>query len=139
MHSILKVKLQHDSVAEIDTVSQRVDSADSKRGLPTYDMAVASELPTYEQAQALSLQHQPSEKYVELTVPETPPPAWSPIHQANLTQVPPTPELTQITIHQETSSNDSQASVTPAIYQIFGRTLSPNRVQRELQSYSKSS
>ena len=115
-------------------MSHRIDSADSKRGLPTYDMAVSSELPTYEQALN---QYQKEKCYQNtaaadgLTVPETPPPDWSPMHQANLTQVPPTPELTRITIHQETNADSNSNTIAPAIYQIFGRTLSPNRVQRK--------
>ena len=127
-------KLQNDSVAEIDTVSHRIDSADSKRGLPTYDMAVSSELPTYEQALN---QQQKQEKYgyqntaLALPLPETPPPDWSPMHQANLTQVPPTPELTRITIHQETNADSNSNTIAPAIYQIFGRNMSPNRIQRK--------
>ena len=105
-------------------MSQRVDSADSKRGLPTYDMVVTSELPTYEQAQAMN---ENSLKYYQGTeLPETPPPAWSPMHQTNLTAVPtPTQEFTQITIHEESNSSSPSAS----IYQIFNR--SPNRVQRK--------
>ena len=130
-------------------MSQRVDSADSKRGLPTYDMAVASELPTYEQAQALNNE----QKYYQNTeVPESPPPAWSPIHQTNVTAVPSTPEFTQITIHEESNSLNLENSMnsqhsqnlqnlqnpqnSPAIYQIFG--MSPNRVQRKyIQGVSK--
>ena len=126
-------KLQNDSVAEIDTVSHRIDSADSKRGLPTYDMAVSSELPTYEQALNQQQKYGYQNTALALPVPETPPPDWSPMHQANLTHVPPTPELqTRITIHQETNdSNSNTIAHPPAIYQIFGRTLSPNRVQRK--------
>ena len=117
-------------------MSQRVDSADSKRGLPTYDMAVASELPTYEQAQAMNNE----QKYYQSSdIPESPPPAWSPMHQTNPIAV---PEFTQITIHEESNSHESLNSHhsqnsqnlqnpqnSPAIYQIFG--MSPNRVQRK--------
>ena len=117
-------------------MSQRVDSADSKRGLPTYDMAVASELPTYEQAQAMNNEQK---YYQSADIPESPPPAWSPMHQTNSTAVPSTPEFTQITIHEESNSHNSLNSQhsqnlqnpqnSPAIYQIFG--MSPNRVQRK--------
>merc|ERR1712001_401402 len=66
--------------ATLETVSGQVEY-DNKQGLPTYEMAVATELPTYEEAQALSLN--PSSFKFKTAIPKSPPPAWSPVNNSN--------------------------------------------------------
>ena len=89
------------------------------------NIKVATELPTYEEAQALSLN--PSSFKFKPTIPKSPPPAWSPINN-NTQQSSESP----VTIHDcdnPTSGSEIQ-SQQPPIYQLFART-SPNQIQRK--------
>ena len=82
------------------------------------EFQVATELPTYEEAQALSLD--PSSFNFKATIPKSPPPAWSPNDQES-----------SIGLQQPCDTISSNELPQPPIYQIFGRA-SPNRIQRKL-------
>ena len=87
-------------------------------------------MPTYEEAQALSLN--PSSFKFKTAIPKSPPPAWSPVN--NNTQQSESP----VTIHQHcdnpTTTSDPASEIQqtqqPPIYQLFARA-SPNQIQRK--------
>lgn len=88
---------------------------------------MSTELPTYEEAQAMSLS--PGNLCKEPDdIPSSPPPLWSPpralIHS-------PSRDCSVTIYHEEPPNPNVQAFPNqPAIYQIIGRT-SPNRVHRK--------
>ena len=94
---------------------------------------MTTELPTYEEAQALSMdpgnflkiqeQHRPLES--EIRIPDSPPPSWSPPRA--LVHPPPDCSVNIFSVEEINEQNPAQQST---VYQIFGRT-SPNRVHRK--------
>ena len=123
---------------------------------------MSTELPTYEEAQTLSLDpasliksqqhHPPLSTYPDhhpplSTYPESPPPSWSPPHAVihvppNVMATPPelppeTQETTEVITNQQSApsvadENNLALTQQPVIYQLFGRT-SPNRVHRKFK------
>lgn len=136
-----------DGTTQVDTLSHRVDSADSKQGLPSYEVAMTTELPTYEEAQALSIN---PENFVKMqdqmgkseSYPDSPPPSWSPPHA--LVHPPPECSVTIFNSNEHINEHTNEqiidehtnehiidepypAAQQSTVYQIFG-SRSPNRV-----------
>jgi len=117
-----------EGITQVDTVSHRVDSATSKQGLPSYEVAMTTELPTYEEAQALSIN---ADSFVKMQkqsghlnrYPSSPPPSWSPPHA----QVHPPPDCSVTIFNGNEQIEENNAVQQSTVYQIFGRT-SPNRI-----------
>ena len=83
-------------------------------------------MPTYEEAQALSLN--PSSFKFKPTIPKSPPPAWSPANNSNTQPSSESP----VTIHDcdNRASGSEIQPQQPPIYQLFARA-SPNQIQRK--------
>ena len=93
-------------------------------------------MPTYEEAQALSLN--PSSFKFKTTIPKSPPPAWSPVNNSNNNNHNTQQSESPVTIHQHcdnpTTTSDLASEIQqpqqPPIYQLFARA-SPNQIQRK--------
>ena len=105
---------------------------------------MTTELPTYEEAQALSINTENLVKMQEQLgkperYPDSPPPSWSPPHA--LVHPPPECSLTMFTSSERTNEHTNEQVVdepyqavqqSSTVYQIFGRA-SPNRIHRKFE------